>query len=694
MISHTPPTPSRRPRLNSCFAVSFLAFLAFLALDASVRVSPAEAQQARWNDERTLEVVGAAIDARRSGRDNNLERYSAYAEGRVLYLTEFGGGAREQAVRSDRVALELRWRRRVGSLQTILGRRDVSWMPTTIRYHIDHLSLVVENFGDRIRIGDGDEVRDVLNPVAPGALGVYEYRLADSLSMYVNERLTEIYRLEVRPLHSDSAAVVGTLDIERQSFAVVRLAVSFTPVSYVDPTVQSVSVDLQNALVSNRVWLPAEQHTEVRRQMQWFDTPFGGTIRTSFKVLSWNLDPPKDDWVPAGHRVRAVNDRDLARYAGWRTDDLDGAADLLRSDSVLFEEIRSEATRVVRGRYLGGTSRLRLHVPSASDVFRVRRAEGLFLGMGGRYDIDGRWLALGHAGYAFGAERLQFSGKLSTRVGVARVGIEGFKDRPADAGPWSVAAGLVSTGGAVIRGDDYLTPFVESGGRLSVKFPFARGTATIALSSASHESVDLHLDPIGDVAPRPVRPVREGTDTRVTFGWDRQHGSLAGSKIISAIAVDAATTGTFDYTRWVAEVTATPTEPDAMWRWEGRGGLAVVTGSAPRQRLLYLGGRGTIPGYGVRAYAGEQAMFVDGSVSRALIYPWVRLRMLGAIGWANGSDSELEPIGLVDSDGLRPSVGAGVGILYDIIRIDAVRGLKDGRWEWMLSVNPQFRSPL
>lgn len=691
MISHTLPTSSSRPQANPRLVVTFLALAAVVG---SVLAPPADAQQASWNDDRTLEVVRAAIDSRRYGRDNNLERYSAYAEGRVLYLTEFGGGAREQAVRSDRVALELRWRRRVGSLQTILGRRDVSWMPTKIRYHIDHLSLVVENFGDRIRIGDGDEVRDVLNPVAPGALGVYEYRLADSLSMYVNDRLTELYRLEVRPLHADSAAVVGTLDIERRSFAVVRLAVSFTPVSYVDPTVQSVSVDLQNALVNNRVWLPAEQHTEVRRQMQWFDTPFGGTIRTSFKVLSWDLDPPKDDWVPAGHRVRAVKDRDLARYAGWRTDDLDGAADLLRSDSVLFDEIRAEATRVVRGRYLGGTSRVRLHVPSTSEVVRVRRAEGLFLGMGARYDIDGRWSAIGHAGYAFGAERPQLSSTLSTRFGQARVGAAGFHDRAADAGPWSAASGVVSTGGAVFRGDDYLTPFIESGARLWVAFPLARGTTTVALSSASHESVDLHLDPLGDVVPRPILATRNGTDTRATVAWDRQHGSVAGSKIISSLAVDVAAGGTFDYSRWVTQVTATPTEPDALWRWEGRGGFAVVTGSPPPQRLLYVGGRGTIPGYGVRSFAGEQAMFVDGSVSRALIYPWIRLRVLGAVGWANGPETDFERTGLVDSDGLRPSLGGGVGILYDIIRIDAVRGLHGGRWEWMLSVNPQFRSPL
>ncbi|HSM08794.1 MAG TPA: hypothetical protein VLA33_07230, partial [Gemmatimonadota bacterium] len=47
-----------------------------------------------------------------------------------------------------------------------------------------------------------------------------------------------------------------------------------------------------------------------------------------------------------------------------------------------------------------------------------------------------------------------------------------------------------------------------------------------------------------------------------------------------------------------------------------------------------------------------------------------------------------------DTGGLRPAVGGGVSVVYDLVRFDVVRGLDDGVWEWILSVNPQFRSPL
>jgi len=40
-------------------------------------------QPAAWNDGPSLDVARAAIRARRLGRDNDLERFSAYAEGQV-----------------------------------------------------------------------------------------------------------------------------------------------------------------------------------------------------------------------------------------------------------------------------------------------------------------------------------------------------------------------------------------------------------------------------------------------------------------------------------------------------------------------------------------------------------------------------------------------------------------------------------
>lgn len=662
-----------------------------------VRPLFATIQESDWNDARSVALISAAIDARHVGGDNDLEQFTLYAEGQVHYLAEYGDDAGDQAVRSDRIALKLHWRRGVGSLQTIVGRRHVSWLPTRIKYHIDHLSLVVENFGDRIRIGDGDEVRDVLNPVALGAPETYEYRLVDSLSMLIDGKARDLYRIEVRPQSPDSAGVVGTLDIERESLAVARLAVTFTPASYVDPTVRSVSVDLQSALVGNRVWLPAVQHVEVRRQIRFLDMPFGGTIRASYRVLSWDLDPPDDVFIPFGHKVQSADEPELARYMGWLTEEPDGAPQLLRADSALFERIRSEATRVVRGRYLGGTSRLRLQVPTISSLVRVRRAEGLYMGAGARYDLNGHWFMEVGSGYAFGPDTYEGSGRVAGRFGELRLGIEGFVDRPADIGPWSAASGLTATGGAWIRGEDFVDPFFETGGRVWIQMPIGGGTGEFAITTTEQSAASLALNPVGDTQPRTLSPVLEGRDTRVSVGWTRDLEPFAGSNVRSELNVALAGTGEFSYTRWIAEIRAEPTEPDAAWGWEGRGGFGLVTGDTPPQRLLLIGGRSTVPGFRFRGFAGETTAFTQLALLRTVVFPWLRVRALGAIGWAvlDENDASLVSFGLKDSDGVQVSVGGGVSIVYDLIRVEAVRGIGDqGVWEWILSVNPQFRAPL
>ena len=43
---------------------------------------------------------------------------------------------------------------------------------------------------------------------------------------------------------------------------------------------------------------------------------------------------------------------------------------------------------------------------------------------------------------------------------------------------------------------------------------------------------------------------------------------------------------------------------------------------------------------------------------------------------------------------IRTSLGAGLSLFYDLVRLDAARGLDDGEWEWMVSVTPAFRAPL
>ncbi len=672
--------------------------LLLVCFPASLEGQEAE-RNPNWNDPRAVELVKAAIDARRhTWGDSTLQGFDLYAEGHVHFMADFGGDRGQQAVRADQIALDFHWRRGLGSMQEIVGRRETEWLPTRLHYHVDHLTLVVDNYGDQIRVGEGDEIRHAPHPLAPDALENYEFRLVDSLAMEVLGEWKRLYRLEVRPRDPSQPAVVGTMDLERESRALTRLAVGFTPVSYIDPRLVTVSIELENGLVRGRYWLPTSQRVEIRRRLKYMELPFGTTIRASFRVLEYDLDPPDRGGVGKGNTVRTRPASELARYAGWHTPELQAWPENVITDSIRLLDVRSEAAAIAKKQYLGGDAPVRLYIPTISSAFRVRRAEGVFAGAGARWDIDGGRTLTGSGGWAFGRGSAEVRAEMDWTLGYGSIAAAGWVNELTDIGPWSASSGLVSTFGAAFRGDDWIDPYFRSGGSLGFVAPIGSsmlGRATVAWEQQNPAS--LELDPIGGTAARPVRPISEGTDLRLELGLDHSIGTWLGSGSTVSLGAKLSAFADFGYTEWVAALSVRPREPEATWSWEGSAGAGVGTGTLPEQRLLLLGGRGTVPGYAFRTFAGDQAVFANIAVSRALWHPWVRLRGIAAAGWAHlGSPGSASAgaFGATATGNVRASLGAGISVFYDLVRIDVARGLDGGEWEWMVSVNPAFRAPL
>ena len=109
-------------------------------------------------------LVDLAI-ARRAAQlaDTGLANFHATAHGSLTFLAQLGEGFPDppKVVRTDELAVEVYWRAPNESKQRIVGRRDTLLLPTDIQYHRDHLAIVQNNFPSIIRLGDGDEVRDV-----------------------------------------------------------------------------------------------------------------------------------------------------------------------------------------------------------------------------------------------------------------------------------------------------------------------------------------------------------------------------------------------------------------------------------------------------------------------------------------------------------------------------------------------------
>src|SRR6478735_6571022 len=175
---------------------------ALAACSGVVALAPRTADAQQWNDSRTLALVQRAT-ARRAQQlaDTGLRDYKAVAHGYVTFLAQVGEGLAEppKVVKADELVNEVYWRAPNLSKQRILGRRDTLLLPTDIAYHRDHLGIVQNNFPAIIRLGEGDEVRDVPHPLSPAGLEAYDFAIRDSLQIRLGPRVLDVYEVRLRP---------------------------------------------------------------------------------------------------------------------------------------------------------------------------------------------------------------------------------------------------------------------------------------------------------------------------------------------------------------------------------------------------------------------------------------------------------------------------------------------------------------
>ena len=130
-----------------------------------------------------------------SDLDTGLADYKATAHGLLTFLAQLGEGYPDppQVVRADEIAVEVYWRAPNQSKQRIVGRRDTLLLPTDIAYHRDHLAIVQNNFPAIIRLGDGDEVRDVPHPLSARGREAYDFATTDLSAVYFDVLKDRLY---------------------------------------------------------------------------------------------------------------------------------------------------------------------------------------------------------------------------------------------------------------------------------------------------------------------------------------------------------------------------------------------------------------------------------------------------------------------------------------------------------------------
>lgn len=646
-----------------------------------------------------LRLVERARDRRHATSvDPAFRSYSAEAEGFVYFFLDRPESDERVRVKTDQIALELFWRAPDQTKQRIVGLRDEKSLPTNIKYHLDHLTVVQDEFADRIRLGDGDEVSDVIHPVGTDAEAVYDYRMGDSTTVTFPGRpdTIRVYQLRVRPKNPDLPGFVGSVYLDRETASIVSMDFTFTPASYVDPYLDYIRISLDNGLWMGRYWLPYRQEAELRRELPQLDFLAGSVIRGRFEIGGYTFNPDLPDHLFRTRRVSAVPEEQRESYPFERPIHAQLEEEGLATPAAM-DDIRDQAREIMGDRYLSGLNPLRLHLASVSSAYRFNRAEGHFLGMGTSYTSEAVATVNAHAGYAFGRDDLAASLEVSTPV-APWLGMELYVNRLRDVGPVSGASGALNSLSGLVIDEDWLDPWFASGGSLRFRGPddgtrlLSGGTPWATARLEHHDRAEKVVEE-GDPDFRPVRPTEEGEllaleygvtwgdGPDVTEGWGLRVGG---------------TTARFEGVTFGGAELGAAWGRGAGWRdldLQARLDAGWVGDDAPPQELMLLGGRETLLGYGFRSFVGDVFWLLRGEVGRTVWEPWLSVRGFASMGQAELTGRTVPP-GWEDADpsgGVLYSVGGGVALLWEILHVDLGRGLDGGSWEAALSVTHRFR---
>jgi hypothetical protein len=681
-----------------------------LALTAILFATPVAAQQT-WNDPRTRALVERATERRaRQLADTGLVDYKATAHGYLTFLAQFGEGFPEppKIVKADELGLEVYWRAPDLSKQRIMGRRDTLLLPTDISYHRDHLGIVQNNFRNIIRIGEGDEVRDVPHPLSPAGLEAYDFAVRDSLQIRLGPRVLDVYEVRVRPRDDLEPRAVGAVYIDRETGEVVRMAFSFTRAALIDKDLEDVSIVLENALIEGRYWLPRRQEVEIRRTGSWLDYPARGIIRGRWEICCYEVNTgipatyftgPEIVMAPPAERAQKPSP-----FTGQILDSLPSDVRAVTDEDV--KKVQEEARALVRGQALARSRSLLLSARHISDIARFNRVEGLALGAGLVQRL-GSGLAVAASGrYGFSDEEFKGRGAIEYRTGAGSSLILAAERQYRDVSDDRETSLLRNTIAAQEFGSDYTDTYDVRGTSLTASLARPGWRPTLEVAYERHEALEVQARPASGTF-EPTIPALSLHESRATLKLDRPTSlTFGGYEIGAHLSVSAIRREKAPAPR---DQLLRPSLILDLERPFGTSrlllhtiGAGVFSGDAvPAQHLVYLGGPTSGPGYDFHEFIGRGG--VSQRIEWRFLAPFVPIP-LGRYGRVPGTVT-LAPFATavwIDRSapfksvrqGWYPAIGLGALTVFDVLRFDVARGLRDGRWTFSVDVGRDFWSVL
>ncbi|HKU61299.1 MAG TPA: hypothetical protein VJQ44_08795 [Gemmatimonadales bacterium] len=680
----------RSERCPTRAAAPLLALLVLPALPAPL------AGQA-WNAPEALALVRRAVERRAEVQaDAMLRSYRTRAHGFVFFLAQVGEGLTEppRLVKADELDVEVYWQAPDRSKQVISGWRDGAFLPTDIHYHRDHLGIVTNDFGDVIRIGEGDEVRDVPHPLASAGPELYDYALGDSLVIRTGADAIRVRRVEVRPRDFGRPMVVGTLYLDAETAALVRFRFSFTPAAYLDRQLEDISIVLENGRYEGRYWLPYRQDVEIRRRTTWLDFPARGIIRARWEIGDYDLNPALPERIFTGAAIGGLHSPqpDTGQWARPLADAVAGVAQPVTEQDM--DALRAEAERIAGARVLSGIPANRPAIGAVSDLVKVNRVQGLAFGIGGVLGLSERRVEL-RPTLGYGTEDERMTGGLSVTVGQGATQVTGFAERRLqDISDLPVIAPILNSFTAQESGNDYGDYALVDRAGLGVRHRLSgRNSLVLELGAEESHSVATAATPANG-AYRANPPLGAGSLGIARLALERASGGMAvRSDLQGRLAVEGGA-GDADYLRATAE---------GRWLTEAGAGelltriyAGVGTAGLPGYRSFVLGGRGTLMPEPFRAYGGRSTALAQvewrldvpapaiGLGSFASTGRRMTLAPFLAAGWA---DRPLGGLPWSDTDGVRPVAGVALEWFMRLLRVETGVGLRDGRVGITVDIN-------
>lgn len=664
-----------------------------LALGLALGGRGAAAQEG-WGDAAATALVQAAVGRRAAQlADSALRDYAARAHGFVTFLAQLGDGfpLPPAVIKSDELMVDILWQAPSRSVQRVVGRRDTLLLPSDMQYHRDHLGIVQNDFPAIIRLGDGDEVRDVPHPLSREGMATYEYRVADSLAIRAGARAIDVIVVEVRPRDPTRPAAVGAVYLDRETAAVVRMTLSFTRAALKDPQLEDVSVILENGLVDGRFWLPRRQEIEIRRTATWMDFPARGIIRGRWEIccVETNRSPPPERF--AGPEISEAPRREQRAFPfdGAILDALPEEVRALDADEV--RQVQEDARALVRAAALTRTRLTRPAARRVSDLVRVNRVEGLALG-GGLSHLLGGGVGVAVVGRVGVADR---AGKGRGIIGWrsardARLELEGGVDF-GEAGGIPEVSGLRNSIAAQEFGSDWTDPYRVAGGVLrGQSAPRGRRRWSAELARERHSPLAVRATPsVGRYEP--TLAVDPMTVTRAAAQWSRgvapdprtAQWSAVTKVTVGRAVPDATPAASIGFVR--AELEAEGRHPLLGGTLVGRTiAVGVSGGDVPEQLRVRFGGPLTAPGHAFHSLRGGIGVAQRLEWQRTISAGRLPLGRFGAVPTTLTLAPYWHGVALRPQGGgdwaAEPALGLGVIGLFDLLRLDVARPLRGGAW--------------